>query len=102
ELCGEATYAAIGGAHREEVHQAGEYQLGFAPALVAACVRYAFAGGWSGFAGDSGVAGAPVAVDDPEIYARVDSAIDGDLRQGASARIDSQTSEQKRGLLELR
>jgi len=61
--------------------------LGLAPAFDAARVRHASAGRRGGLARDSGIAGAPVAFHDAEIYARVHPATDGDLRQGAPTRM---------------
>ncbi len=87
ELCGAAANAAVGRENRKKVRQAGECQLGFASAFAAACVCHTPAGGWRGFAGHPGTAGAPVAVDDAEIYACFDTAIDGGLRQVASPRV---------------
>src|SRR5258708_20817057 len=95
ELRGQAADAAFRGSDSEKVRQAGEHQLGLAPAFLAARICDAFAGGWRGFASDSGAVGAPIAVDDAEIHARLDPATDGNLRQVAPARVSA-----REGMLE--
>src|SRR5260221_341075 len=89
ELRGQAADAAFGGANRKEVRQAGERQLGLAPAFPAPRIRDAFAGGWRGFARDSGAAGAPIPINHAKVHARINPATDGNLRQIASARVSA-------------
>ena len=64
-----------------------ECKLGPASAFVAACVCDASAGRWRGPARDSGTSRAPIALNHAEVHARVDTPADGDLRQGAPARL---------------
>ncbi len=52
-----ASDAAKRGAHRQKICATGECELGSAPALDAACLCHASAGGWGGPAGDPGIAG---------------------------------------------